>query len=75
MENEHKNSIKSTYFLHNLCAEDMAMQKEMKPAKNKIPKITEEEYLQYVTSLKEKEDTLNNQAPLTVQTQTATSER
>ncbi len=31
------------------------MQKEIKPTKNKIPKITEEEYLQYVTALKEGE--------------------
>ena len=32
------------------------MQKEMKPSKNKVPKITEEEYLQYVTTLKESEE-------------------
>ena len=32
------------------------MQKEMKASKNKVPKITEEEYLQYVTTLKESEE-------------------
>lgn len=38
------------------------MQKEIKPTKNKIPKITEEEYLQYVTSLKEGEQSSKNGA-------------
>ena len=32
------------------------MQKEIKTGKNKVPKITEEEYLQYVTTLKESEE-------------------
>ncbi len=38
------------------------MQKEIKPTKNKIPKITEEEYLQYVAALKEREDAPKNLA-------------
>ena len=36
------------------------MQKEIKPNKNKIPKITEEEYLQYVAALKEGEEPPKN---------------
>ena len=46
--------------MHNLCAEDIAMQKEIKIGKNKIPKITEEEYLQYVTALKNGEESTEN---------------